>query len=587
MQKISVIIPVYDHYEETESCIDSILKYTDYIYLQNNVNIIIVDNGSTLENYEKLKAKLSVFYAWGFFEHLYFEQPLGFPKAVNAGIKVALSKYKSDYLILLNNDCILLKQEKNAWIHLLLEPIEKREAAVTGPKLLKSSVDRDFVPFFCAAIGTDTFMNFGLLNETFSPGYYEDAEFCHRIEDGGGKIKLVCPNNDFPIYHKGEVTVGEIFTPEIIARNTTKLNSMFRQSKLIEKSNIEVHQKHILVDICTRGRYDSTLPMALSSVVNQKLVPDKIVLYDDTPNPVDLREIFVYKSLFALMDKKKIKWEVVFGNSRGQVLGHQHALDKAESLIYRCDDDEITDSDCLGRMYDILTSSNKIGAVSTLVLNPLKEILTLPYFLKGKIEEIYLSNVQWYTNSMDLPMLVAHLHSTFLYRKEAGQHGYCKDLSPVGHREETIFTYEMKRVGWDLAICPSDVVTWHLQESKGGIRAKEIDANYFVNDEKIFETKMIEWGIKPKQWKFIILDNGLGDHLAFLNALDDKLEEAKEHWVIACCYPDVFKDWKNVISIAQATAFVADLGSYNIYGWMDAHNWKNSIVEAFKGMYKI
>ena len=60
----------------------------------------------------------------------------------------------------------------------------------------------------------------------------------------------------------------------------------------------------ILCSISTRGRYDTTLPMAIQSVITQTRLPDKLVIFDDNDNPKDTREDPKYRYLFSLLDKK-------------------------------------------------------------------------------------------------------------------------------------------------------------------------------------------------------------------------------------------------------------------------------------------
>ena len=97
MFNYSIIIPTYNHLEDClKPCINSILKYTDFSNL--DIQLIIVSNGSTDgtddyldELYQNYKSFLSV---------IKIDNPIGFPKAINEGLKYAFGKY----VILLNND---------------------------------------------------------------------------------------------------------------------------------------------------------------------------------------------------------------------------------------------------------------------------------------------------------------------------------------------------------------------------------------------------------------------------------------------------------------------------------------------------
>jgi hypothetical protein len=125
-----------------------------------------------------------------------------------------------------------------------------------------------------------------------------------------------------------------------------------------------------------------------------------------------------------------------------------------------------------------------------------------------------------------------------------------------------------------------EAVTWHLKGSSGGIRDgfKEMwDA-----DEAVFGELMRDWGIKPKEHKIITLDNGLGDHYAFRTILPEIMARFP-NLILACCYPDVFRDYKvGLISIAEAQAGDHREG---VYRYMVEHNWKRSMVDAYREMY--
>ena len=97
--KYSIIIWVYNHLEDTRNCLESIKQYT----LLEDIEIIVVSNGSTDWTQEYIRS------LWELFILLDFPELLWFARANNEGIKIA----KWEYIILLNNDTILLPQEKN------------------------------------------------------------------------------------------------------------------------------------------------------------------------------------------------------------------------------------------------------------------------------------------------------------------------------------------------------------------------------------------------------------------------------------------------------------------------------------------
>jgi glycosyltransferase involved in cell wall biosynthesis len=342
----------------------------------------------------------------------------------------------------------------------------------------------------------------------------------------------------------------------------------------------------ITATISTRNRYETTLPLAMMAIINQTLSPNEFILFDDNDKPADLREVEVYRYLFSLFDTKNIKWKVIFGKREGQVKNHQAALEVAAGdWIWRLDDDNVPESNVLQTL--VSNIDEKLGAVAGLVITP--PVTSLPPGVDNKIQNIYSQdNIQWH--SWNGKKEVDHLYSSFLYRKEAGKHGYCDELSRIGHREETIFTYEMKRKGWKL-IVDSRAITWHLR-AQGGIRS-ESDGRLWEHDEQIFRRKMEEWKVETIGVKLIHLNNGLGDHLMFLNLLPQIVDKYKDKkLVIACCYPDVFKDCGiQLVSIADgekiATAMNIDLGTLDVYKFCTDRQWKGHLIEAFAEIYGV
>ena len=327
--------------------------------------------------------------------------------------------------------------------------------------------------------------------------------------------------------------------------------------------------------ISTKDRYETTLPLCITAIANQTYKPKELIIYDDGEQK-DLRAHPVYENLFALLTLKGIDWKVQFGEKRGQVRNHQKSILEAQGdWIWRVDDDVIPEANTLKQLVDDI--GPEVGAVGGCVIDP-KMNLQLSHLASNKIADIYLGlNKQWFKHEGN-PYEVDHLYSSFLYRKEAAKHGYCMELSPVGHREETIFTYEMKRAGWKIIVDP-DVITWHLRATQGGIR----DGHRFMfeHDEGIFARKMHEWKIKPTHRCVVVLDNGIGDHFVFKRLLP----LFKQKPIIACCYTEVFEDVDyQVISIADAKALI-DIDPLNIYRWMAEHNWTKSLEQAYKELY--
>lgn len=320
----------------------------------------------------------------------------------------------------------------------------------------------------------------------------------------------------------------------------------------------------ILCSISTKNRYDTFLPLAIQSVINQTRLPDKLVIFDDNDNPIDLREKPVYRYLFSVLDKKDIRWEVLFGAKKGQHYNHQIANTMGYEWVWRVDDDNSPEPNVLENLVSHV--SDKVGAVGGSVLTTDWGID--PINATGKIENIDSEpNIQW--GLIKKVQEVDHLHCSFLYR--AGIVDYNLGLSKVAHREETLFTYQLKQKGYRNLIIPN-TITWHAKSSNGGIRSDNI-IELYQQDEQIFKNIV---GLKDKTP--VVLDCGMGDHIIFKKVLQDIPNP-----VVYSCYPEIIPG----LSIAEAVRMLGDIDSFNIYKKMNDWNWKDSLENAYRKMYGV
>ena len=190
----------------------------------------------------------------------------------------------------------------------------------------------------------------------------------------------------------------------------------------------------VTATISTKDRSFTTLPLAIAGICAQTVRPKQLVIFNDGEWK-DLREESPYVHLFPLLQSRGINWFYLPGGRIGQVANHQTALDRADTdLIWRLDDDNVPDPDCLKNLLKVMEDPS-IGAAGGLVHDP-KSVSPRPSFVTGKIEDILNPfNLQWYQWA-GAPEEVDHLYSTFLYRVDAARKagGYGRTLSPVGHR---------------------------------------------------------------------------------------------------------------------------------------------------------
>jgi glycosyltransferase involved in cell wall biosynthesis len=318
----------------------------------------------------------------------------------------------------------------------------------------------------------------------------------------------------------------------------------------------------VLCSISTRGRYYTTLPLAISAVINQTKQIDKLVIFDDNNTPEDMRSVLQYQHLFKIMELKGIEWEWLFAQKKGQHYNHQIANTMGYDFVWRVDDDNIPEPNVLETLCSYIT--DKVGAVGGEVLTPNWDCTTK--LATGKIENIDQEpNLQW--GKVLKLQEVDHLHCSFLYR--AGIHDYNLGLSRVAHREETLFTWGLKQKGYKVLVVPN-CVTWHLKAPEGGIRA-ETNQELYYHDEQIFRNL-----VSTKDSTVVVLNCGMGDHIVFKKVLP-----LIKNPVIFTCYPDIIQGRP----IYEAEQLYGSIDCFNIYAKMAQWNWKDSLEAAFKKLY--
>jgi len=244
--KYSIVIPTYNHCNDLlKPCIESIFEYSNI----TDIELIISANGctdNTLEYLGNLKEKFNYLRLGNNLKIVWDNNPLGYSKATNAGIKVATT----DRIVLLNNDATLLSQNKHDWLTILNSGFDDSNCGISAVLLKYSEITkRNFGIFFCVMIDRKVFNKIGLLNEDYGTGSNEDIEFCMEAELAGFSIaqpiKMVWSGEamlhvgNFPIYHRGEGTVHD---PNLVQN----WDQIFRNNelRLAKKYNNEWYEAH-------------------------------------------------------------------------------------------------------------------------------------------------------------------------------------------------------------------------------------------------------------------------------------------------------------------------------------------------------
>lgn len=217
MIKYSIVIPTFNHCDDLlKPCVESVLKHSR----MSEIQLIVVANGCTDNTKWYLDRLAYQFSSLGFEDHfsvVWHDQPLGFSKACNAGITIATA----DKIVLLNNDVVLLDQQRHSWLQKLHEPfVQNSNTGITSTlKLFSKETGRSFAVFFCVMIDRKVIDKIGLLNEEFGVGGGEDIEFCLLAENAGFVVTSVANTewspvantnvSNFPIWHKAEGTMHD------------------------------------------------------------------------------------------------------------------------------------------------------------------------------------------------------------------------------------------------------------------------------------------------------------------------------------------------------------------------------------------
>ena len=154
---VSVIIPSKDHPDILFRCLDSFVDKTSGLGTKVKTEFIIVDNGSSEENKNRIEQKLQKINNT---RYIYKELPFNFSYMCNWGAKEA----RGDYLLFLNDDMEIVDED---WLILLMEKAVLPYVGAVGAKLLYP--------------GTDIIQHAGITNLRVGPAH--KLQFAHDKED--------------------------------------------------------------------------------------------------------------------------------------------------------------------------------------------------------------------------------------------------------------------------------------------------------------------------------------------------------------------------------------------------------------------
>ena len=236
-QRVTLVVVTFNNIEYTRACLYSIDQHTDYPALE----IIVVDNASDDGTREFLSEWVN---AAPNRQIILNEENLGFAAANNQGLAAA----SGDFLVLLNNDTYVTPR----WVCTLIDHLKLDSSiGLIGPvtnnigneakinieyanieDMLKESstytqnntgvtLPLRTAAFFCVMMPREIYEKIGPLDEAFGLGFFEDDDYCRRVEQLGKRI--VCAEDVFIHHH--------------LSASFSKLNSQVKQ-ELFEKNKV-------------------------------------------------------------------------------------------------------------------------------------------------------------------------------------------------------------------------------------------------------------------------------------------------------------------------------------------------------------
>lgn len=213
MKKTSIIIPTFNGRELLKDCIYSIKRHTNEPY-----EIIVVDNGSSDGTVDICRQEGINFISLAY--------NIGFPAACNKGLKIATG----DTLLLLNNDVIVTRN----WLQNMLNCLNSEtKIGIVGPLTNyasgKQQIDMPYTSLeemsnqlnepdaskwlqvdrivgLCFLFKRELMDRIGLLDERYSPGHFEDDDYCYRARNAGYTFRIA---GDVFVFHHGSASFAK------------------------------------------------------------------------------------------------------------------------------------------------------------------------------------------------------------------------------------------------------------------------------------------------------------------------------------------------------------------------------------------
>jgi FkbM family methyltransferase len=409
--KYSVVIPTYNHCDKfLKPCLEALFKYSNI----SDIELIISANGCTDNTYDYLFELKEKFKYLGLNEHLkivWNREALGYARATNAGIKVSTC----DKLVMLNNDAILLPQQKGDWLKMLNSAFETNpKCGISCSLKLYSPITKmHFGVFFCAMFKREVLDKVGYLDEQYEKGGNEDIDFCAAAQLLGYEVVQPIPlewNEEsrlylgkFPLWHQGEGTVHDTnlvtdwektfrinelklakkYNIEWFEENKNKYGFQENVLEFLKKQHEEIY-KEIIVDNCyeinselvkDKTVIDIGANIGVFSLFASSLGAKKVIAIEPVNSTFsqlcsNIKEskfdnLFALKNAVSDSNDQEIEISLTNDSGHNSLYEHSELREKVKTItlsdiINQTEDDDIfLKIDCEGAEYDILLTVNE------------------------------------------------------------------------------------------------------------------------------------------------------------------------------------------------------------------------------------